>query len=159
MQVFPSVIIWFTETQSLQTSLCGSLRETMIAGNVIDLVSSVQSPKWPLGTHSSLGGCQLWSKTLAAMATTFFSRCCGLGNFVPKQRRFSKMMLVYIRQSQSLSSSHPSFPIGIHVCSLHLCLYLCFVNKIIHTNFFFRFHVDVFIYESYFSLSDLLHFA
>ena len=125
MQVFPSVIIWFTETQSLQTSLCGSLRETMIAGNVIDLVSSVQSPKWPLGTHSSLGGCQLWSKTLAAMATTFFSRCCGLGNFVPKQRRFSKMMLVYIRQSQSPSSSHPSIPsplVSIHLFSTSVSL-------------------------------------
>ena len=42
------------------------------------------------------------------------------GNFVPKQRRFSKMMLAYICQSQSPNSSHPSFLVGIHMFVLYI---------------------------------------
>ena len=43
-----------------------------------------------------------------------------------------------------------------YVCCLRLCLYFCFVNKIIYTNFF-RFHKYALIYDICFSLSDLLH--
>ena len=45
----------------------------------------------------------------------------------------------------------PFSPIDIHVCSL--CLYFCFINKIIYTNFF-RYNMYVLIYDTYFSLSD-----
>ena len=51
---------------------------------------------------------------------------------------------MYICQSQSPSSC---------VCSLRLCLYFCFVNKIVYTNFF-RFHIYALIYDICFSLSD-----
>ena len=33
-----------------------------------------------------------------------------------------------------------------YVCSLHLCLYFCFVNKIVYTNFS-RFHIYALIYD------------
>ena len=46
----------------------------------------------------------------------------------------------------------PSSPIDIHVCSLCLSLFL-FYNKVIYTNFF-RTHMCVLIYDTYFSLSD-----
>ena len=42
-----------------------------------------------------------------------------------------------------------------YICSLCLCLYFCFVNKIVYTNFF-RFHIYALIYDICFSLSDLL---
>ena len=58
----------------------------------------------------------------------------------------------------------PSSPSGVDtfsmlsmsVCSLCLCLYFCFVNKIIYTNFF-RFHIHALIYHICFYLSDLLY--
>ena len=37
-----------------------------------------------------------------------------------------------------------------YLCSLHLCLYLCFVKKIIYTKFF-RFHIYTLIYSVCFS--------
>ena len=40
-----------------------------------------------------------------------------------------------------------------HICSLRLCLYFCFINKIVYTNFS-RFHIYTLIYI-YFSLSDV----
>ena len=44
-----------------------------------------------------------------------------------------------------------------YVCSLCLCLYFFFVNKIVYT-IFFRFHIYVLIiYDICFSLSDFLH--
>ena len=43
-----------------------------------------------------------------------------------------------------------------YICSLCLCLYFCFVNKIVYTNFF-RFDIYELIYDICFSLSDLLH--
>ena len=60
----------------------------------------------------------------------------------------------------SPNSSHPSpFPLWYpYVCSLCLCLYFCFVNKIIYTSFF-GFHIYAFMYNIRFSLSDLLHSA
>ena len=51
-----------------------------------------------------------------------------------------------------------SSPLCPHVRSLHLLLYSCPVNKIIYTNFF-RFHIYALIYNTFFSLSDLLHSA
>ena len=35
----------------------------------------------------------------------------------------------------SQSIPHPPLPLGIHKCSLHLCLYFCFANKLICTIF------------------------
>ena len=44
--------------------------------------------------------------------------------------------VMYVCQSQSPNPSHiPHFPLGIHKCSLHLCLYFCFANKLICTIF------------------------
>ena len=50
---------------------------------------------------------------------------------------------------------HPTSPFPPwypYVCSLHLCLYFCFVNKIEYANFF-RFHIYVLIYDICFSLT------
>ena len=47
-------------------------------------------------------------------------------------------ILVYTCQSQSPNSSHhhqPSYPLGIHMFVLYVCLYFCFVNKNICTIF------------------------
>ena len=45
--------------------------------------------------------------------------------------------MVYICQSQPPNSSHPPFhPWCLYVCSLYLCLYFCFVNKIVYYRFF-----------------------
>ena len=64
---------------------------------------------------------------------------------------------MYICQSQSPNSSHTPLPPWYpYVCSLRLCLYFRFVNKIVSTNFF-RFHIYVLIYDICFSLSGLLH--
>ena len=65
--------------------------------------------------------------------------------------------IVYICQSPSPSSSHPSLPPWYpYVCSLCLCLYFCFANKTIYT-ISFRFHIYALVYDICFSLSDLLH--
>ena len=65
--------------------------------------------------------------------------------------------IVYICQSQSPNSSQPYLPPWYpYICSLRLCLYFCFVNKIVCTNFF-RFHICALIYDTCFSLSDLSH--
>ena len=48
--------------------------------------------------------------------------------------------------------SLPWYP---YVCSLRLCLYFCFVNKIIYT-YFSRTHIHVLIYGLCFSLSDFI---
>ena len=47
------------------------------------------------------------------------------------------LLIVYIVQSQSHSSSHPCAfsPWYPYICSLHLCLYFSFANKIIYTIF------------------------
>ena len=43
----------------------------------------------------------------------------------------------------------PLTPIGVHVCSLPLCLYFCFVNKTVYTK-------DLFLYLScYFRGSEI----
>ena len=66
--------------------------------------------------------------------------------------------IVYICQSQSPNSSHPRLPPWYpYVCSLPLCLYLCFVNKIIYTNVF-RFHIYALIYNICFSPDHLYTF-
>ena len=54
---------------------------------------------------------------------------------------------------------HPTLPFPTwypYFCSSRLCLYFCFVNKIVYTNVF-RFHIYALIYNICFSLSDLLH--
>ena len=53
----------------------------------------------------------------------------------------------------TLLSFPPWYP---YICSLCLCLYFCFVNKIVYASFF-RFHMYALIYDICFSLSDLLH--
>ena len=61
--------------------------------------------------------------------------------------------VMYICQSPSPNSS-PTFPPWYpYACSLCLCLYLCFVNKVVYTSFF-RYTL---IYVVCFSLSDLFH--
>ena len=42
-----------------------------------------------------------------------------------------------VYKSTSISQSIPSLPspLGSHVCSVHLCLYFCFANKVIYTIF------------------------
>ena len=57
-------------------------------------------------------------------------------------------IVVYICQSQSPKSSHtlPFPPWYPYICSLCLCLYFCFVNKIVYTNFS-RFHIYALIYD------------
>ena len=59
---------------------------------------------------------------------------------------------MYICQSQFIPP--PPSPWYPYICSLRLCLYFCFVNKIVCTNFF-RFHIYALIYDICFS--DLLH--
>ena len=60
-------------------------------------------------------------------------------------------------QSWYPSSSHSPFsPWYPDICSLCLCLYSFFANKIIYIS---RFHIYVLIYNICFSLSDLLHFV
>ena len=50
---------------------------------------------------------------------------------------------------------HPNPPL-VSICSLHLCLYFCFVNKIVYTNFFPQFYIYALIFRTCFSHSDLL---
>ena len=63
---------------------------------------------------------------------------------------------MYVNPNLSLHPTPTTFPLGIHPFVLYICLYFCFVNTIIYTNFF-RFHIYVLIYDICFSLSDLLH--
>jgi len=74
---------------------------------------------------------------------------------------YSRLALV-IYFIQSINSVYMSIPISqfipfppfptwySYLCSLHLCLYFCFVKKIIYTNFF-RFHIYALIYGVCFS--------
>ena len=49
--------------------------------------------------------------------------------------------------------STPPFPLGILVCSLHLCLYFFFANKIIYTIFLDSVYmIPVFLFLIYFTL-------
>ena len=71
-----------------------------------------------------------------------------------------KWMCIYIYMSTQFSnSSHPppSATWCPYICSLCLCLYFCFVNMFICTVFFLDCYVCMLIYDTYFSLSDLLH--
>ena len=62
---------------------------------------------------------------------------------------------IYVNPNLPIQTTpHP--PWYPYVCSLRLCLYFCFVNKMVYTNFF-RFHIYVLIYDVSFPLSDLLH--
>ena len=66
-------------------------------------------------------------------------------------------IVVYICQSQSPNSSHPSFPplVSIYLFSTSVSLFpLC---KQVHLYHFSRFHLYALIYDICFSLSDLLH--
>ena len=62
--------------------------------------------------------------------------------------------VIYACQSQSPNPSHiPHFPLGIHKCSLHLCLYFCFANKLICTIFldstYKLYHTMFFSFENF----------
>ena len=65
--------------------------------------------------------------------------------------------VVYIGQSQFLNSSHHhSFALWYpHDYSLYLCLYFCFISKIITTTFLDSTYMHQ--HNTYFSLSDLVH--
>ena len=65
-----------------------------------------------------------------------------LGRFFTTQHHLGSpsilyiVSMVYMCQSQSPNSSHlTSFPPDIHTFILYMCLYFCFVNKIIYTFF------------------------
>ena len=65
--------------------------------------------------------------------------------------------VVYTCQAQSPNSSHTHFsPWYPYICSLCLCLYYCFADKI-NLYSFSRFRMYALIYGICFSLSDLLH--
>jgi len=50
-------------------------------------------------------------------------------------------------QSQSPNSSHPTpFLFGIHRFVLYVCVYFCFVNKILYTSFF-GFYIRALVYN------------
>ena len=57
---------------------------------------------------------------------------------------------------------HPTLPspLGIHVCSLHLCLYFCFANKvtcIIFLDSIYKYHyTNFFPFLTYFTVYDSL---
>ena len=72
-------------------------------------------------------------------------------------RRFSLVMDVYsvhtissIYMSVTVSQfiPPPPYPLGIHVCSLHLCVCFCFANRFICT--IFLFHINILIYNFFF---------
>ena len=67
----------------------------------------------------------------------------------------SNNVYVSIPVSQFLPphSFPPWYP---YICSVCLCLYFCFANKMIYT-IFSRFHTYALSYDICFSLSDLLH--
>ena len=61
---------------------------------------------------------------------------------------------MYVCQSQSPNSSHPYFPPWYpYICSL--CLYFCFVNKIIYNNVFQIPHIFINIWYLFFWLTSL----
>ena len=67
--------------------------------------------------------------------------------------------LLFIYFTYSIDSVYRSIPISQFIPPpfvLYICLYFCFVNKIVYSNFF-RFHIYVLIYDVGFSLSELLH--
>ena len=74
--------------------------------------------------------------------------------------RFSLVISLVIYFIHSISSVYTSIPISQFIPPpfppWYLCLYFCFVNKIVYTNFF-RFHIYALIYNICFSLSHLLH--
>ena len=74
--------------------------------------------------------------------------------------RFLLVILFYLCYSVYMSIPisqfipQPLSLLGIHICSLHLCLFLLCITD--HLYCFSRFHIYVLILQ-YFSLSDLLH--
>jgi len=74
----------------------------------------------------------------------------------PKYRSFSFSIspsdeyINSIYVSIPISQFIPHFPLAIHVCSLPLCLYFFFVNKIYTSFFFFRLHVYALIHTIFF---------
>ena len=69
-------------------------------------------------------------------------------------------IVVYICQSQTLSSSHhPPPPWYPKVCSLYFCLYFCFANKFIcitflHSTYKQYYTIFVFLFLTHFTLDD-----
>ena len=63
---------------------------------------------------------------------------------------------IYVNPNLPIHPTLPFTPWYPYICSLRLCLYFFFVNKIVYTNFF-RFYIYALIYGICFSLSDLLH--
>ena len=73
---------------------------------------------------------------------------------------YSRVSLVTYFMSIPISQFMPptSSPLGVHVYSLHLCLYFCFANKIIYTIFLYSTYMWYLFHIQYlFLLSDLLH--
>ena len=64
----------------------------------------------------------------------------------------TQQSIVYMCQSQ-IPSPPTAFLFGIHVCSLHLCLYFNLANQIIYTAFLDSTYMHYYIY---FSFTDLL---
>ena len=95
--------------------------------------------------------------------------CLGFSSHLEHHRALSRILCaVYNRPSlaiyfiHSISSVYMSILISqfipppsswySNICSLYLRLYFCFIDKIVYTNFFFRFHIYVLIYGICFSL-------
>ena len=69
-------------------------------------------------------------------------------------------ILVYICQSQSPNSSHPSsprFPPLVSICLSSTSVSLFLPYKLVHLYHFSRFHIYALIYDICFSVSDLRH--
>ena len=67
---------------------------------------------------------------------------------------FIHSMYMSVPTSQFIPSSFP--PWYLCFCSLHLCHYFCFINKIIYTNSF-KLHIYALIYDICFPFFDLIH--
>ena len=93
-----------------------------------------------LGHHRALSRvpCAIQQVLISYLFYTYYQQC------------------IYVNSNLPIHPTLPFPPWYPYVCSLHLCLYFCFVNKIVYTSFF-RFHMYVLIYDICFSLSDLLH--
>ena len=90
-----------------------------------------------LGHHRALSRvpCAIQQVLISYLFYTQYQQCIYVNPNLPIHPTL--VSVVYICQFQSPNSSHPRFPPQYpYVCSLYLCLYFCFVNKIVYTNFF-----------------------
>ena len=107
---------------------------------VASIVSDSLWPRWLAAHQASLVQRLPQARTLEWVAT------CPSG--IRSINSENRSILV----SQFIPSLFP--PWYQYICSLCLCLFFCFVNKVVHVNFF-KVHIHALIYRI--CLSDLLH--